>query len=109
MKKIFNCVFAFFNKDLSTLYKEGSAANFDAVSSALSDFIQQVSSRLLVIYLVFLYLFCCMHGHSQGFKGYRETKRIFFCHSLRKWLLPRKRFIRKCHWEVHFGFSFLTA
>ena len=41
------------NKHLSTLYNR-----------------DELSSRLLVIYLVFLYLL-----HSQGFKGYRETKR----------------------------------
>ena len=43
------------NKHLSALYNRG-----------------ELSSRLLVIHLVFLYLL-----HSQGFKGYRETKKTF--------------------------------
>ena len=33
MKRIFNGVLAFLDKDLSVLYKERSAANFDAASS----------------------------------------------------------------------------
>ena len=34
---------------------------------------QELSRGLFAIYVVFLYF--CMPGHSQGFKGYCETKR----------------------------------
>ena len=95
MKKIFNCVFAFFNKDLSTLYKEGSAVNFDAVSS---NCFQILYNKFQAGYWRFIWCFCI---HSAACT-------VIFAFP-KEILLPRERFIRKCHWEVHFRFSFLTA
>ena len=95
MKKMFNCVFAFFNKDLSTLYKEGSAVNFDAVSSNCFRFF---NNKFQAGYWRFIWCFCI---HSAAC-----TVIFVFPKEI---LLPRERFIRKCHWEVHFRFSFLTA
>ena len=70
MKKIFNCVFAFFNKDLSTLYKEGSAVNFDAVSSNCFRFFT-TSFKQVIGDLFGVSVFILLHARS-------------FLHSLRK-------------------------
>ena len=110
MKKIFNCVFAFFNKDLSTLYKEGSAVNFDAVSSNCFRFFT-TSFKDVIGDLFGVSVFILLHARSfTRFQGLsRNEKNLFFFAFPTEILLPRERFIRKCHWEVHFRFSFLTA
>ena len=110
MKQIFNCVFAFFKKDLSTLYKEGSAVNFDAVSS---NCFQILYNKFQAGYWRFIWCFCIhsaactvIHKVSRAIAKRKEPSFFAFPKEI---LLPRERFIRKCHWEVHFRFSFLTA
>ena len=110
MKKIFNCVFAFFDKDLSTLYKEGSAVNFDAVSS---NCFQILYNKFQAGYWRFIWCFCihsaaCTVIHKVS-RAIAKRKEPFFFAFPKEILLPRERFIRKCHWEVHFWISFLTA
>ena len=43
--------------------------------------------------LIWCFCICCMHSHSQGFKGYCETKKDNSCHSQRTWLIPRESFM----------------
>ena len=85
MKKIFNCVFAFFNKDLSTLYKEGSAVNFDAVSSNCFRFFT-TSFKQVIGDLFGVSVFILLHAQSfTRFQGLsRNEKNLLFLHSLRK-------------------------
>ena len=86
MKKIFNCVFAFFNKDLSTLYKEGSAVTgFDAVSS---NCFQILYNKFQAGYWRFIWCFCihsaaCTVIHKVS-RAIAKRKEPFFLHSLRK-------------------------
>ena len=70
------------NKNLWTLYKVGDGSAACTVDASFYCFEisynrRELSSKsLLAIYLVFLYSLHTL-SHSQGFKGYHETKRTF--------------------------------
>ena len=66
------------DKDLQlTSDKKRSAADTNAASSNCFEILCNWNFRAGCWRFIWCFCICCMHGHSQGFKGNCETKRTF--------------------------------
>lgn len=68
-----------FDEELSTSYRGRSTAAFKyAASSNCFEILYNRNLRAGYWWrFIWSFCFCCMHSHSQSFKGYHETKRTF--------------------------------